>query len=173
MRGRPGTCSGTCRAPRLSLTRGRSPTSSTRRSWSRAPRAVFGEKLIQMYGKPCRSTRTGSTAVGAESHIDLGGATLTTLHAPGHAPHQISVLFEEEHLLFSADAVGIVFPAFPTLDPDDPSSQPGPGEARADPRDAASDRPEDAPRPALRGHGRTSTWSSTGRRRRPRSGSRR
>ena len=42
------------------------------------------------------------------------------MHAPGHAPHQISVLLEEEHLLFSADAVGMVFPSFPTLVPATP-----------------------------------------------------
>jgi len=82
--------------------------------------AVFGEKLVQMYGKPLPIDKNKITAVGEESHIDLGGATLTTLHAPGHAPHQIAVLFEEEHLLFSADAVGMVFPSFPTLLPATP-----------------------------------------------------
>lgn len=81
---------------------------------------VFGEKLVQMYGKPLPIDKDKITAVGEESHIDLGGATLTTLHAPGHAPHQIAVLFEEEHLLFSADAVGMVFPSFPTLVPTTP-----------------------------------------------------
>jgi glyoxylase-like metal-dependent hydrolase (beta-lactamase superfamily II) len=83
-------------------------------------RSFFGEKLIRMYGEPLAIDKDRITAVGQESHIDLGGATLTTLHAPGHAPHQISVLFEEEHLLFSADAVGMVFPSFPTLLPATP-----------------------------------------------------
>lgn len=82
--------------------------------------SLFGEKLVQMYGKPLPIDRNKITAVGAESSIDLGGATLTTLHAPGHAPHQISVIFEEERLLFSADAVGMVFPSFPTLLPTTP-----------------------------------------------------
>lgn len=82
--------------------------------------AIFGEKQVQMYGKPVPIDKDRITAVGEESHIDLGGATLTTLHAPGHAPHQISVLFEEERLLFSADAVGMVFPSFPTLVPTTP-----------------------------------------------------
>jgi len=82
--------------------------------------SLFGERLVQMYGKPLPIDKNKITAVGEESHIDLGGATLTTLHAPGHAPHQISVLFEEEHLLFSADAVGMVFPSFPTLLPATP-----------------------------------------------------
>jgi glyoxylase-like metal-dependent hydrolase (beta-lactamase superfamily II) len=82
--------------------------------------SVFGEKLVQMYGKPMPVDKNKIAAVGAESHVDLGNVTLTTLHAPGHAPHQISVLLEEEHLLFSADAVGIVFPGFPTLIPTTP-----------------------------------------------------
>lgn len=83
-------------------------------------RSFFGDKLIQMYGEPLPIDMGRTTAVGEESHLDLGGVTLTTLHAPGHAPHQISVLYEEEHLLFSADAVGMVFPAFPTLLPATP-----------------------------------------------------
>ncbi len=82
--------------------------------------AVFGERLVQMYGKPLPIDKNKITAVGEESHIDLGGATLTTLHAPGHAPHQIAILFEEDRLLFSADAVGMVFPSFPTLLPTTP-----------------------------------------------------
>jgi glyoxylase-like metal-dependent hydrolase (beta-lactamase superfamily II) len=83
-------------------------------------RSFFGERLIKMYGDPLPIEKGRITAVGDESHIDLGGATLTTIYAPGHAPHQISVLFEEEHLLLSADAVGMVFPAFPTLVPATP-----------------------------------------------------
>lgn len=82
--------------------------------------SYFGEKLVQMYGRPLPVERERISVVGEESHIDLGGASLTTLHAPGHAPHQISVVFEEEHLLFSADAVGMVFPSFPTLLPTTP-----------------------------------------------------
>lgn len=82
--------------------------------------SLFGERLVMMYGKPTPVDKGRITAVGEESHIDLGGATLTTLHAPGHAPHQICVLFEEERLLFSADAVGMVFPSFPTLLPTTP-----------------------------------------------------
>jgi glyoxylase-like metal-dependent hydrolase (beta-lactamase superfamily II) len=82
--------------------------------------SVFGEKLIEMYGRPLAIVKEKIEAVGEESHIDLGGASLTTLHSPGHAPHQISILLEEEHLLFSADAVGMVFPSFPTLIPTTP-----------------------------------------------------
>lgn len=83
-------------------------------------KTVFGERQVQMYGLPLPVDKNKVTPVGEESHVDLGGATLTTLHAPGHAPHQISVLFEEEHLLFTADAVGMVLPSFPTLLPTTP-----------------------------------------------------
>jgi glyoxylase-like metal-dependent hydrolase (beta-lactamase superfamily II) len=82
--------------------------------------SYFGEGLLKMYGKPLPIDRSRVSAVGEESHIDLGGVSLTTIYTPGHAPHQMSVLLEEEHLLFSADAVGMVFPAFPTLLPATP-----------------------------------------------------
>jgi len=82
--------------------------------------AMFGERLVKLYGEPIAVDKERIQVVGEESHIDLGGATLTTLYAPGHAPHQISVVHEEEHLLFSADAVGMVFPSFPTLLPTTP-----------------------------------------------------
>ncbi|MDG6914528.1 MAG: MBL fold metallo-hydrolase [Nitrososphaerota archaeon] len=82
--------------------------------------SLVGEKQMQMYGAPLPVDKERIEAVGEEAHIDLGGATLRTLYAPGHAPHQVAVLFEEEHLLFPADAVGMVFPAFPTLLPTTP-----------------------------------------------------
>jgi len=81
---------------------------------------VFGEKAIQTFGRPLPVDSERISAVGAESHIDLGGATLTAIHAPGHAPHQISIVLEEEHLIFSADAVGIVYPGIPTMIPATP-----------------------------------------------------
>jgi glyoxylase-like metal-dependent hydrolase (beta-lactamase superfamily II) len=83
--------------------------------------SVFGEDLIQRFGRPLAIDEERVSAVGEESHLDLGGGcSLTTIHAPGHAPHQISILFEEERLLFSADAVGILFPTFPLLIPTTP-----------------------------------------------------
>lgn len=82
--------------------------------------SMFGEKLVKLYGEPIAVDKERVQVVGEEAHIDLGGSTLTTLYAPGHAPHQIAVVLEEEHLLFSADAVGIVVPSFPTLLPTTP-----------------------------------------------------
>jgi glyoxylase-like metal-dependent hydrolase (beta-lactamase superfamily II) len=82
--------------------------------------SVFGERLVEVYGRPIPVDRDRTTAVGEESHLELGGVSLTTIHAPGHAPHQISILAEEERVLFSADAVGLVFPGVPTLIPTTP-----------------------------------------------------
>jgi glyoxylase-like metal-dependent hydrolase (beta-lactamase superfamily II) len=81
---------------------------------------MFGERLVKLYGEPLAVDKGRIEVVGDEAHLDLGGATLTTLYAPGHAPHQVSVIHQEEHLLFSADAVGMVFPSFPTLLPTTP-----------------------------------------------------
>lgn len=83
-------------------------------------KSLVGERQMQMYGMPLPVDKKRIDVVGEESHLDLGGATLTTLYAPGHAPHQVAVLFEEEHLLLPADAVGMVFPSFPTLLPTTP-----------------------------------------------------
>lgn len=82
--------------------------------------SIFGEKLVQSYGQPLPIQQQKITAVGQEMHLDLGGLTLTAMHSPGHAPHQISVLVEEEKLLLSADAVGIVYPNIPTMIPTTP-----------------------------------------------------
>jgi glyoxylase-like metal-dependent hydrolase (beta-lactamase superfamily II) len=81
---------------------------------------VFGEELISRYGRPLPIDPERITAVGKEYHLDLGGVGLTLLHTPGHAPHQVSVLVEEEHMLVSADAVGIVLPMVPTIFPTTP-----------------------------------------------------
>lgn len=82
--------------------------------------SIFGEKLVQSYGQPLPIQQQKITAVGQELHLDLGGLTLTAMHSPGHAPHQISVFVEEEKLLLSADAVGIVYPNIPTMIPTTP-----------------------------------------------------
>ena len=86
--------------------------------------SVFGEEMIRMYGAPKGIQAERITAVGEEMHLDLGGLSLTIVHAPGHAPHQISVYVEEEKVLLSADAVGIVYPVAWVRDADDPASEP-------------------------------------------------
>jgi len=78
---------------------------------------VFGEATIRSYGVPKSIPAERITAVGEEIHIDLGGLSLTALHSPGHAPHQISVYVEEEKVLISADAVGIIYPSMGVMIP--------------------------------------------------------
>jgi len=81
---------------------------------------IFGEKIIRTFGKPSGTDPERTTAMGNETHIDLGGISLTAVHAPGHAPHQVFVMVEEEKLLMSADAIGIVYPRVHTIIPTTP-----------------------------------------------------
>jgi glyoxylase-like metal-dependent hydrolase (beta-lactamase superfamily II) len=82
---------------------------------------VFGEAIMGLYGTPEPIPAERITSVGEESHLDLGdGLTMTLMHSPGHAPHQISALLDETRALFTADAVGIVYPGMKTLIPTTP-----------------------------------------------------
>ncbi len=90
--------------------------------------SVFGERLIRAYGVPKGIQNERITPVGEEMHLDLGGLSLTIVHAPGHAPHQVSVYIEEEKVLLSADAVGIVYPLLGILIPTTPPPSLNPAE---------------------------------------------
>ena len=82
---------------------------------------VFGKEIMELYGVPDPVPADRITAVGKESHLDLGdGLTATLLHAPGHAPHQVSVMLDHTRALFTADAVGIVYPGMKALIPTTP-----------------------------------------------------
>ena len=82
---------------------------------------VFGKAIMELYGLPEPIQESRITAVGKESHLDLGeGLGMTLMHAPGHAPHQISVLLDGTGALFTADAVGIVYPDMGALIPTTP-----------------------------------------------------
>jgi glyoxylase-like metal-dependent hydrolase (beta-lactamase superfamily II) len=82
--------------------------------------SIFGEEMVRSYGPPIPINQERITAVGQEMHLDLGGLSITAMYAPGHAPHEISILVEEEKLLLSADAVGIVYPSIATMIPTTP-----------------------------------------------------
>ncbi len=82
--------------------------------------SVFGEAAIDAYGRPVGIDGERISAVGEELHLELGGLSITALHSPGHAPHQISVFVEEEKVLVTADAVGIVYPNLPIVIPTTP-----------------------------------------------------
>ncbi len=90
--------------------------------------SVFGEAMIRTYGTPKGIQPDRITAVTEEMHIDLGGISLTVVHAPGHAPHQVSVYVEEEKVLISADAAGIVYPSLGILIPTTPPPSLDPAE---------------------------------------------
>ncbi len=82
---------------------------------------VFGSMIMGLYGSPDPIPADRVTAVGAESHLDLGdGLTATLIHTPGHAPHQISVMLDDTRALLTADAVGIVYPGMKALIPTTP-----------------------------------------------------
>jgi len=82
---------------------------------------VFGRETMELYGSPLPIPAERVTAVGKEMHLELGGGrTLTLVYAPGHAPHQVSVIVERAGMLLTADAVGIVYPGLNTLIPTTP-----------------------------------------------------
>lgn len=82
---------------------------------------VFGGAMMELYGAPDPIPADRITSVGKEYHLDLGGGmTATLVHAPGHAPHQISVMLDRSRALFTADAVGIVYPGLKALIPTTP-----------------------------------------------------
>ena len=82
---------------------------------------VFGRSIMEMYGLPEPIPADRVTSVGKETHLDLGGGMSATLiHAPGHAPHQISVMLDNPRAMLTADAVGITYPGMKTLIPTTP-----------------------------------------------------
>jgi glyoxylase-like metal-dependent hydrolase (beta-lactamase superfamily II) len=89
---------------------------------------VFGEEIMALYGRPEPVPADRVTPVGDETHVELGaGVTATLTHAPGHAPHQISVMLEKQGVMLTADAVGIVYPGMKTLIPTTPPPSLDPG----------------------------------------------
>lgn len=82
---------------------------------------VFGEAIMRLYGDPEPIPADRVTAVGKEAALDLGGGLSATLiHTPGHAPHQISVVLDQPRIMFTADAVGIVYPGMKAMIPTTP-----------------------------------------------------
>jgi glyoxylase-like metal-dependent hydrolase (beta-lactamase superfamily II) len=73
------------------------------------------------YGSPEPIENQRLRAVGDDEEIDLGrGATLRALWTPGHASHHLSYQWEGTGVIFTGDAVGINYPAFPALVPTTP-----------------------------------------------------
>jgi glyoxylase-like metal-dependent hydrolase (beta-lactamase superfamily II) len=55
--------------------------------------------------------------------IDLGDRTLTTHHAPGHAPHHVVFRDDGDDVVFTADATGIFVPETGAVRPTSPPAQ--------------------------------------------------
>jgi glyoxylase-like metal-dependent hydrolase (beta-lactamase superfamily II) len=91
---------------------------------------VFGEEIIRIIGIPSGVDPERTTALGAETHVDLGGISLTAFHTPGHAPHHVSVVIEEEKLLILGDAIGITYPRVRTVIPATPPPSFDPAKVR-------------------------------------------
>ncbi|MDE1853303.1 MAG: MBL fold metallo-hydrolase [Thaumarchaeota archaeon] len=90
---------------------------------------VFGKAIMDLYGAPEPVPADRITAVGKEAHLDLGdGVTITMMHSPGHAPHQISLMLDGTKALLTADAVGIVYPGMKALIPTTPPPSFNPSE---------------------------------------------
>ncbi len=82
---------------------------------------VFGTAIMELYGPPEPIPAGRVTSVGKEMHLDLGaGMSVTMIHSPGHAPHQLSVMIDGTRSLLTADAVGIVYPGTKTMIPTTP-----------------------------------------------------
>ena len=82
---------------------------------------VFGRAIMELYGDPQPIPAERITAVGEEATLDLGdGLSATLIHAPGHAPHQISLVLEQTKTMVTADAVGIVYPGMKAMIPTTP-----------------------------------------------------
>ena len=82
---------------------------------------LFGEERVKGFGLPDPTSPKRVRGVSDDEEIALGnGLTLRAIWTPGHAPHHISYLLEESGTLFTGDAVGVQYPAFPVLIPTSP-----------------------------------------------------
>lgn len=80
--------------------------------------SVYGEELMKVYGFPEPVEQTRVEPMKDELFLDLGNdVELRLIYTPGHAPHHISIIDEKRKVLFSGDALGIIYPHFPVLIP--------------------------------------------------------
>jgi glyoxylase-like metal-dependent hydrolase (beta-lactamase superfamily II) len=82
---------------------------------------LFGQEQVKRFGLPDSIDPERERSVSDDEEIALGsGLTLRAIWTPGHAPHHISYLLENSDTLFTGDAVGVQYPAFPILFPTTP-----------------------------------------------------
>jgi len=73
------------------------------------------------YGMPRPIDAERIKIINDDERIDLGeGVVLRSIWTPGHATHHLSYVLEGEKVVFTGDAVGITYPAFPVLIPTTP-----------------------------------------------------
>ena len=82
---------------------------------------LFGDNLMTHYGKPRPIKAERVKTIANEESINLGrGVTLRAIWTPGHASHHLSYVLEGRRSVFTGDAIGITYPAFPVLIPTTP-----------------------------------------------------
>jgi len=82
---------------------------------------LFGDELVNRYGRPQPIDAARVRPMGDGEEINLGnGLTLRAIWTPGHASHHLSYELEGLRAVFTGDAVGITYPAFPVLVPTTP-----------------------------------------------------
>ena len=82
---------------------------------------LFGQEQMKKFGLPDPIDPKRVRGVSDGEEIVLGnGLTLRAIWTPGHAPHHVSYLLEDSGAIFTGDAVGIQYAAFPILIPTTP-----------------------------------------------------
>ena len=84
-------------------------------------KAAVGEQW-EYYAEPVPVPEDRITELTDGDVIDLGDRELETIHAPGHAPHQVIFHDETDSAVYVADAAGIWVPATEEIRPTSPPS---------------------------------------------------
>jgi glyoxylase-like metal-dependent hydrolase (beta-lactamase superfamily II) len=91
-------------------------------------RAVYGERLEELYGTLVPIPAERVRAVKDGERVRLGGRTLELIHVPGHALHHYAVVDQAHRSIFTGDTFGISYRALDTergafITPTTPPSQ--------------------------------------------------
>ena len=91
-------------------------------------RAVYGERLEELYGTLVPIPAERVRAVEDCERVRLGGRTLELIHVPGHALHHYAVVDQAHRSIFAGDTFGISYRALDTergafITPTTPPSQ--------------------------------------------------
>jgi len=82
---------------------------------------LFGDNLMAQYGMPLPINAERVETIADGESVSLGaGVTLRAIWTPGHASHHLSYVLDGRRSVFTGDAIGITYPAFPVLIPTTP-----------------------------------------------------